>query len=229
MSSNDIKYGEEYIELEEVLIPEMASILREYNDLLEKRFGYRLVEQLTNIDIQYNNSLIYIDHEFRKVGVDPNENLVREAIKSHMQEILFDGTTALEKSATLIGEGGSEEDVFKYLKKYNDSDEKLWKYDYKDKLVDHIMIYFLNSYFEIKKNLELESRKEGTNRKYSVDEILTSDMLSEVIDTLTKLGFPKEILLEAEEKWSEVLISLIKEKERKSNIKREKIGFEIGD
>ena len=212
---NQNDYGEEYIELQEKLIPGMASSLRSFDDLLEKVFGYRLSEPLPNIEVQYNNASIYVDWEFKKAGIhDFQDNLVRESIKSNMQDIVYRGAQALTESTNLIAKHAPEEKIMEGIEIYKQADEKLWKYDYREDLVDHIMLYFLESYFDVKRQWEEDERKGGSQKKYTVDDILTQDMLDEVLETLKKLELPEQVLLEAEEKWYEVLLDVIRQKEK---------------
>lgn len=228
MIKKETNYIDEYTELQEKLIPDMSKNIRDYNNLLEMAYGYRLSNPLPNIQIQYNNSSIYVDWEFRKAGVDPSENLVRNAIRSDMQEIVYKGTNALTNSAEIIMETGSERDTLEYIKEYNDADMQLWKYDYKKDIVDHIMIYCLETYHSAKKQCEDEDKASNSLRKkYTVDDILTPDMLEEILDTLKKLGFSERTLLETEEKWHEVLLDVLRTKEKEREAKIEQKGVRL--
>ena len=48
------------------------------------------------------------------------------------------------------------------------------------------MLYFLESYFDVKRQWEEDERKGGSQKKYTVDDILTQAMLDEVLETLKK-------------------------------------------
>ena len=224
MENQEIDYGEEYRELQEELIPEMASVIRNFSAVLEKGMGLRLSNPLPNIQIQYNNSSIYIDHEFRKAGIhDLQDDLVREAIRSDMQDIVYKGVKSLIDCTEIARSNGNEREIMELIEQYEQADVELWKYDYRKDLVDHIMLYFLESYYDVKKQIEEEEKnKTGDSKKYAVDDILTQDMLDEVIDTLKKLQLPENVILDAEEKWHEVLLDVIRNKEKEKERERKK-------
>ena len=204
MLSTEVNYGEEYKELQEVRIPAMRKALKEYDQLLENAMGYHLTQPVPNIEIQYNNSSIYIDWEFRHAGIDPNNNWVREAIRSDMMDKVNCGIYCLTESADLIKEKRSESEILGKVDQYYDFDRQLWRYDYKKDIVDHVMLYCLATYNAVKAQEE----------KQLVDDILTPDILEEILETLKKLGFSEQVLLDAEEKWHEVLLDVLRVKEK---------------
>ena len=222
MASKDIKYSEEYNELQEQRIPALRQSLVEYNELLENAMGYRLTEPIPNIEIQYNNTSINIDWEFRRAGIEPNDSLVRAAIRDDMLDIVYHGIQCLIQSADLITQKGKEEEILGKVDDYYDFDHQMWKYDYRKDIVDHIMVYFLDTYQEVKKQIEEDNQKTGKNESSSVDAILTHDMIEEIIDTLRKLDFSEKDIKDAEEKWYEVLLDVLRAREKREKKERKR-------
>lgn len=192
--SKEINYDEKYEILQDNEIPEMREIIKDFNSLIELRFGRKLSEdKLPNIAIQYNNSSINIDWDFRHAGIDPLDNLVRDAIDSDMIDIVERGKNYLIMSAMLIGDKrANEEIVVRFLNSYNNSDKQLWKYNYKENLINTIIKYLRKTYINSK----------------SVQEQFDDDMLKEILDTLEKLGL-SELKKEMVNEWN-AFIEMIK-------------------
>lgn len=197
---NQREYDQKYTDLQEKIIPGMEKSLGEFNNIIEMRFGNRLSsDQLPNIQKQYNNSSIYVDWDFKNVGLDPSDNVVRAAIDEDMQTILYEGVLNVVKCTESIAHRKPTKSIIECIDEYNEADRQLWKYNYKDRIVDIIKMYTSNMYESLK--------AEEINIKGNIEEFFNIMLLPEILDSLNKLGFPEKEK-EMFKGWREFISSL---------------------
>lgn len=224
MKRSEEDYTIEYNSLTNHLIPATSKLINGLNDLLEVAYGYRLSEQLPNIMVQYNNASVFVDGDFRHSGIDPRNNYVRDAIRSDLYKIMSSGINCLSRCKKFLPKQSKEREVMECIKKYNEADTKLWKYDFRHEMVDHILVYFLDMYEDEIENYRKSNPSGSMENAPTVDDILTNEMYNEVLDTLKKLGFPEQVLLDFEERWHEVLKSVLRHNEKRAKrIKRSEL------